>query len=207
VGVPAAAADLRFVFSYQERFMSVELIPHDDPYADIVFADPRPQFVNVTIGGDRYRLREVLEGAYLDYEAGRAKGAKLEDGALTGMGSAVLADAALLSSSLFKVNGGPESAVEERVTEAWVRKLPARVAKPLVDRLKIISGISDLESADQLRRRIAADTKKLEKLESGKAGDTGPKGSGSGSPGTSASPPSAGADSGNSSGGTAGNDF
>jgi hypothetical protein len=180
---------------------TVELIPHDDPYADIVFADPKPRHVNVAYEGKNYRLREATEAVYLDYEAARAKGARLEDGVLTGMGASVQADSALLAGCLFAVNGGPESALEEPVKEAWVRRLPARVARPLVERLKIISGISDLESADQLRRRIAADTKKLEKLEAGKAGDTGPKGSGSGSPDTSAAPPSAGADSGNSSGG------
>lgn len=181
--------------------MSVELIPHDDPYADIVFSDPRPRHVNVTVGGDRYRLREATEAAYLDYESARASQAKLEDGVLTGMGGAVQAEAALLAACLFKVNGGPDSQVEEKVAEPTVRKWAARVVRPLVERLKIISGISDLESADQLERRIAADRKKLEKLRAGKAGDTGPKGSGSGSPDTSGSVPSGGAGSGNYSGG------
>lgn len=173
--------------------MAVELIPHDDPYADIVFADPRPQAVNVKVGEDRYRLKECTEAAYLDYEAARTKSARLEDGVLTGLGGAVLAEGALLAACLFKVVGGPDSQVEQPVNEAWVRKLPARVAKPLVERLKIISGISDLETADQLRRRMAADAKKLEKLEAGRAGDTGPKGSPPASPDTSGSAPSAGA--------------
>lgn len=174
--------------------MSVELIPHDDPYADIVFADARPKHVNVTIDGKPYRLRECTEAVYLDYEAEKGKNARIDDGVVTGFGSAVQAESKLLAGCLFSVNGGPDSTLEAPVTEAFVRKLPARVASPLVVRLKLISGISDLETADQLRKRIAADTKKLEKLTSGNGGDTGPKGSDSGSADISDSALNGGAD-------------
>ncbi len=164
--------------------MSVELIPHDDPYADIVFADPKPKSVNVMIGDDPYRLKEATEGAYLDYESARGRGATLEDGKLS-MGDTASAEAVLLAGCLFKLSQGGKT--EAQVPLVYVRGLPSRVAQPLIQRLKIISGISDLETADQLRKRIAADSKKLEKLEAGKAGDTGPKGSPPASQGTSAS--------------------
>ncbi len=170
----------------------VDVVSHDDPYADIVFADPAPKSVNVTIAGDRYVLREATEDAHLAWDVARSAGARLEDGVLTGMGETPKADVLLLGKCLFRV-GGKDGRTQTQVGEAVIRSWASRVVQPLVRRLKIISGIDEQETADQLRRRVAADTKKLAKLEAGGGGDSGPKGSPPASPDTSDSAPSGGA--------------
>ena len=178
----------------------VDVISHDDPYADIVFADPAPKSVNVTIGGERYVLKEATEDAHVAWECARSGGARLEDGVLTGMGETPKADVTLLSKCLFKI-GGKDGKTQVQVGEQTIKSWATRVVQPLVVRLKLISGISENETADVLRKRIAADGKKLAKLEAVAAGEeepSGPKGSPSGSPGTSGSAPSEDAPSGNS---------
>ena len=178
----------------------VDVISHDDPYADIVFADPAPKSVNVTVAGQRYVLKEATEDAHVAWDSARSAGARLEDGVLTGMGETPKADLLLLSKCLFKV-GGKDGRTETQVGEVVLKGWASRVVQPLVTRLKIISGIDVQETADVIRKRMAADAKKLAKLEAGRGEDSGPKGSPPDSPDDSGTPPRQDGPSGNSSGG------
>ena len=103
------------------------VIPDDFDY------DLEPKSKRIKLGGVPHVLREATEEAAAARSNSALKTIRFEGDVTHGAANAEC-DAILLQKCLFKVVPGPDGGtVEQPVTLAFVKGLPSRVSKPLVD--------------------------------------------------------------------------
>lgn len=136
---------------------------------ELNFNDLTPIEVPVTLGSKKYVLREASEGTSCTFNAARLRGSEItrgNDGKMTvrQLGGAADLQPLLVSLCLYAVgpdnkivllpNGDPD--LKYLVPLATVRSWPARVVKPLFEKAKAISGLSEEgETQKDLEERFA----------------------------------------------------
>lgn len=126
---------------------------------EIRFDDIAPVEVPVTLGDQRYVLREASGEAAERYQAAVLRGARLADGKVVGMDLSGV-ESLLVSLCLVDHEGKP-------VPLSQVKSWPARIQKALFEKAMDISGLREQETEEQLARRIADDQKRLAELRNG----------------------------------------
>jgi len=151
---------------------------------ELDFENLAPVEIPVPIGPSRYLLREASEGAVVQWRDSQVAKAKFgEEGGLQGIGAIAESEPLLVSLCLYelaaaadrttrpvyrhdevfgyfrcKINGDPEP--RHLVPLTTVRGWPARIIKPLFEKLKEISGLDEKDSPQLLRKQL----KRLVKL-------------------------------------------
>ena len=149
------------------------------------FNDLEPARVPVRYKGRQLVMVEATADAAAKYRNAQMKATKLQDGKPVGIDGFADADPILLSACLFEVKAGdPLSPTAELgpVGTGFVRGMPHRIAKPLLMKLKHISGLNDDESEESLERQRKDVEGRLAKLREAKAAGAeapGPKAPGS----------------------------
>jgi len=124
-----------------------------------------PQEDTLKFMGKEYFMREASEAAVASFQNCMISSAKMSDeGKFLGLGNMATANSLLISKCLFeRLPDGKDGAnppVEE--VSLW----PHRVTAPVLKWIKDVSGLNTDETAEFLKKRIAEDTIKLEKLSS-----------------------------------------
>lgn len=135
------------------------------------FDDLTPLEIPVLFRDKKYKLYEATEDAARQYNNSQTKCTEFSEGGVSGI-KGPLADSRslLLSLCLFNVNeqGDKGSPVPLKFILSW----PARVVKPLFEKLKEISGIDeDEESEDSLKKEIEKLQVKLTNLQKDSLGN------------------------------------
>lgn len=133
--------------------------------ANLVFDDITPIEIPVEISGKHYILREATGEAAAKWRSAMLRCTKLGPGgvpeSVTGLAETELL---LVALCLFEV---VEGAANKPVTMTFVANLPYRVTGKLFETAKRISGLDADEKAEDLRKRIEEDSRRLELLEAG----------------------------------------
>jgi len=108
--------------------------------------DLKVQEVPVTIGGTKYLLREASEDAACQYRNAAMRGAKMTDGTVT-LGGAADVEPLLVSLCLFEMDAS--GAVIRNVPLVTVKNWPARVVKPLFNKVKEMSSLDETPKAKE----------------------------------------------------------
>jgi hypothetical protein len=121
--------------------------------------------VPVKIAGKAYVLREADEATASDYRSASIQGARLEDGEVVGLPENTgRVQAILVSQCLFPLNamGTPE---KHHVPLTTVKNWPSRIVRPLFDKAKEISELSEGEDTiESLEKEKAKIERRLAKL-------------------------------------------
>ena len=128
--------------------------------------DLSPREEPVTLGKQEFVIKEASEDVHRQYKNFMVAGAKVEEGRMT-MGKVADADLYLLGACLYEVTDEKTNGtvlahkVHRPANSAFVRLLPHRIADPLVERIKKISGIGQekpkQEKLEETFRKTAAD--------------------------------------------------
>lgn len=136
------------------------------------FDDLAPIEIPVRIAGVAYILREASEAAACKWRNHQLKATRMADGKVTGMDGMADAEPLLVSLCLCQTN--PDGTLKldpqrnpANVPLALVLSWPARIVKPLFEKAKEISDLTEKETADALEKRLLETREKLDKLRAG----------------------------------------
>lgn len=133
-------------------------------YEKMVFDDPTPAKVEVTIGGEEYVLKEASGDTAVKYRNMLLRATKMSDGKVSGIDGMADAEPYLVSACLFRIVDMKGTRTEVPVALAAVRAFKDSILKQLFERVKKISGLDDKETEQSLKKKIADLTAKLEAL-------------------------------------------
>jgi hypothetical protein len=133
---------------------------------ELNFDDLEPKFERVSISRRTYVLREATGGAVVQWRNHQMSASKLNpDGKTVSVGPIAESEPLLVSLCLFEIvqQGGNE--VERQVPVQVVKGWPYRVQRALYERIMEMSDLKEKDSADDIKKRMAEDREKLEKIE------------------------------------------
>lgn len=142
---------------------------------DFNFDDLAPKEIRLSIGGKKHLLREASGDAACKYRNAIIGSTRLgPDGKPTSIHGLADAEPMLVSLCLFELYEHQGQEKERPVLLSTIRGWPARVLKPLVEKVKEISpGLEDRpdESEDALQKRLEETQQKLADLQKNGGGD------------------------------------
>lgn len=154
--------------------MATELIEAgDDPRTDIDFDSLEPIRIKVSYRGKRYWLTEASEDAATKYRDRSIKAAKMYDGKVVGMEGGAEVEPFLVSLCLYEADPkdgslrltslgdpNPEFLVPMSVVKSW----PSRVVKPLYNRVREASDLTETDTVETVQKAIGKLQRKLRAL-------------------------------------------
>lgn len=120
------------------------------------FSDLTPHEEKVNIAGKVYTLKEASGAAGTRYRNKLAEAFRLTDGKVSGISGAADAESLLVSLCLFDENN-------KQVSISTVTSWPDRVQKQLAKRIKEVSELEELDTAENLEKQLTELQAKLEK--------------------------------------------
>lgn len=123
---------------------------------DFDFNDLSVREVPFKYNGKDYVMREASEAASVAYRNATLRAAKMEDGKVRGMDGLADGEPILVAACVFERYQAGNETRERPVLLAEVNRWPARVVKPLYEKIKEISELEDKETVDSLQKRITA---------------------------------------------------
>lgn len=131
------------------------------------FDDLEPISFPVRYRGEEYVAREATEGAAKKWRNATIRGTRMEGGKVISMGDIADSEPLLVSLCLFKVTDKGEVPVPFNTICGW----PARVVRPIHDKIKDISGLNEDDTEESLVKRIAEMEQKLQEIRRAKGAD------------------------------------
>lgn len=129
------------------------------------YDDLAPQDFHFQYRGNNYVLKEPSEDAVLAFRQWQLRDAKVVDGKMsTNIERVYESQSLLVSKSLFKRVEKNGETVDQLVSSADVRAIPARIVKDLFDRAKSMGEVNEEDTEDGIERQIKALQDRLAKL-------------------------------------------
>lgn len=152
----------------RESTMSEENGYRDGLLANDDLGSLEPMFVNRTIGGKNYILREPAESVKIRWQRATMRTVTMTDGKFAGLEGAAEAESILVAGCLFELCTPPETG-ERPVAETTVRGWVSRITSRLYDDLhKMCPHLKGEDTEESLTKEIDRLTKRRETVRTSK---------------------------------------
>jgi hypothetical protein len=128
------------------------------------FDDLSPVEIPVKLSNKEYVLREASGDAAVKWRNAQVRAARMVDGKVSGVGDIADSEPLLVSLCMWEVTTVSGTRREVPVPLHVVRSWPARVVSTLFEKIKEISGLEGTETEETIRKRIAADSRKIREM-------------------------------------------
>ena len=134
--------------------------------SELNFDDLEPKCERVSIMKKTYLIREASGGAVVTWRNHQMAASKLNpDGKTVSVGPIAESEPLLVSLCVCELTFSGGNEVERPVPIQVIKGWPYRVQRALYERIMEISDLREKDSAEDIKKRMAEDREKLEKLE------------------------------------------